>query len=294
MGLPQLPDYRRVLAASLEEDIGIGDVTTLATVPAEATTVGLMVAREDLVLAGGVVAESAFRECSPDLRFELRFSDGEEVKAEEVILRVQGNARAILTAERVALNWVQRLSGIATLTREYVRAVRGNATKILDTRKTTPGLRALEKYAVTCGGGHNHRMGLYDQALIKDNHLAVLRDARPNAIAAAIGRIRQDAPGVRVEVEADTLEQVAQAADAGADIILLDNLSLEDLRLAVELVGGRALLEASGGVQLASVADIARTGVDHISVGALTHSARAMDIALDSEQSLEDHHGRRS
>jgi nicotinate-nucleotide pyrophosphorylase (carboxylating) len=187
----------------------------------------------------------------------------------------------LLTAERVALNFVQRLSGVATLTAQFVEAIRGTGAAILDTRKTTPGWRELEKYAVRCGGGQNHRFGLWDMVLIKDNHLAALRDAQPNAIAAAVQRAREKFPALKVEVEADTLEQVRQAFNAGADIILLDNMSLEELRESVRVVGGRAKTEASGGVNLHTVRGIAETGVDYISVGAITHSARAVDIGLD-------------
>ena len=196
---------------------------------------------------------------------------------------ISGEARAILTAERVALNFVQRLSGIATLTAQFVDAVKGTGAKILDTRKTTPGLRLLEKYAVACGGGQNHRIGLFDLVLIKDNHLVALRDEAPNAIAAAVQRARKRYPKLKIEVEADHPEQVDQAVAAGADNVLLDNMSLKTMRAIVKRVKGRAKLEASGGVNLKTVRGIAETGVDFISVGALTHSARAMDIALDFE-----------
>jgi nicotinate-nucleotide pyrophosphorylase (carboxylating) len=189
----------------------------------------------------------------------------------------------MLSAERVALNFVQRLSGVATLTRHFVEAVEGTQAKILDTRKTTPGWRRLEKYAVQCGGGQNHRFGLFDMVLIKDNHLAALRDELPNPIEVAVQRARLRYPQLKVEVEADSLEQVEQGVSAGADIILLDNMTLEQLRAAVTQVKGRAQTEASGGVNLAGVRAIAETGVDFISAGALTHSARAVDIALDFE-----------
>jgi nicotinate-nucleotide pyrophosphorylase (carboxylating) len=198
-------------------------------------------------------------------------------------MEVNGPAAAILTAERVALNFVQRLSGIATLTRQFVEAVAGTKTRILDTRKTTPGLRVLEKYAVACGGGVNHRAGLFDAVLIKDNHLATMRNELPNPVAAAVQRAVAECPGRQVEVEVDTLEQVDQALAAGADVILLDNMNLVQLRLAVQKIKGRAQTEASGGVTLATVRQIAETGVDTISVGALTHSARAVDVALDFE-----------
>jgi nicotinate-nucleotide pyrophosphorylase (carboxylating) len=196
---------------------------------------------------------------------------------------VSGSARGILTAERVALNFVQRLSGIATLTAQFVEAVKGMETRILDTRKTTPGWRRLEKYAVACGGGTNHRFGLFDMVLIKDNHLAALKLASPNPIAAAVRQARLLYPQLEVEVEADTLDQVEQAVEAGADIVLLDNMTLVQLRLAVQKCRGRLKTEASGGVTLATVRSIAETGVDFISVGALTHSARAVDIGLDFE-----------
>jgi nicotinate-nucleotide pyrophosphorylase (carboxylating) len=189
-----------------------------------------------------------------------------------------------LTAERVALNFVQRLSGVATLTSQFAEAVRGTNVQILDTRKTTPGWRRFEKYAVTCGGGKNHRFGLADMILIKDNHLATLRNEKPNAIAAAVARAREKFPKLKIEVEADALQQVEQAVNAGADFILLDNMDVKQLRAAVKIVNGRAKTEASGGVNLKTVRAIAETGVDFISVGALTHSARAVDIGLDFEE----------
>jgi nicotinate-nucleotide pyrophosphorylase (carboxylating) len=209
--------------------------------------------------------------------------DGQRVKGDDILLKIAGPAQAILSAERVALNFVQRLSGIATLTAQFVDAVNDTPAQILDTRKTTPGWRRFEKYAVACGGGRNHRSGLFDLVLIKDNHLVALKNESPNAIAAAIRRAREKYPQLKVEVEADTLDQAGQAADAGADIILLDNMNPVQLRLAVQKVKGRAKTEASGGVNLGNVQTIAKTGVDFISVGALTHSARAVDIGLDFE-----------
>jgi nicotinate-nucleotide pyrophosphorylase (carboxylating) len=217
------------------------------------------------------------------IKIEIIAQDGQYVAAGKTLLKISGPARAILSAERVALNFVQRLSGIATLTAQFVEAVRGTSAQILDTRKTTPGWRRFEKYAVACGGGKNHRIGLFDMILIKDNHLAALKHEKPNAIAAAIQRARKKFPKLKIEVEADTLEQAAQAADAGADIILLDNMDLKQLRSAVKIIAGRAKTEASGGVNLKTVRAIAETGVDFISVGALTHSARAVDIGLDFE-----------
>ena len=274
-------EIRRAVKAALVEDIGHGDVTTLATVPKSAQAAAVMRARESLVVAGVAFAERAFRELSRSLKIKTSVRDGQRVEVGDVLLEVSGSAQAILGAERVALNFVQRLSGVATLTAQYVAAIRGTKAQILDTRKTTPGWRLFEKYAVACGGGQNHRMGLHDMVLIKDNHLAALREVKPNAVAAAVARARAKFPKLLVEVEADTLVQVAQAADAGADIILLDNMSPSRLWQAVHMIAGRALTEASGGVTLKTVPAIARSGVDYISVGAITHSARAVDIGLD-------------
>ncbi|MGO9003918.1 MAG: carboxylating nicotinate-nucleotide diphosphorylase [Limisphaerales bacterium] len=276
-------EIRQAVQAALAEDIGSGDATTLATVPETATARAVMRAREPLVVAGLDFAEVAFHELSAAAKVERLAKDGQHVNGGDILLKISGPARAILTAERVALNFVQRLSGVATLTAQFVDAIKDTPAQILDTRKTTPGWRRFEKYAVTCGGGHNHRLGLFDLVLIKDNHLAALRDAQPNAIAAAVRRAREKFPDLKVEVEADTLEQAEQAAAAGADIILLDNMNPVQLRLAVQKVKGRAKTEASGGVNLAGVQTIAKTGVDFISIGALTHSARAVDIGLDFE-----------
>jgi nicotinate-nucleotide pyrophosphorylase (carboxylating) len=292
-------EIQRAVRAALAEDIGNGDATTLATVPETAIAGAVMRARESLVVAGLDFAVAAF--CEVNRRDELCESqksgtrvtrpseihikccvrDGRRVKAGATLLKISGPARAILSAERVALNFVQRLSGVATATAQFVDAVKDTHAQILDTRKTTPGWRRFEKYAVACGGGKNHRFGLDDMILIKDNHLAALRNEKPNAVAAAIQRAHKQFPKLKVEVEADTLEQVAQAADAGADIILLDNMTLAQLRRAVKIVKGRAKTEASGGVNLKTVRAIAKTGVDFISVGALTHSACAVDIGLD-------------
>lgn len=277
-------EIRQAVQNALAEDIGSGDVTTLATVPESAAVQAAMRAREPLVVAGLAFAEAAFTELSPAVKIERLARDGQPVKGDEILLRVSGPARAILTAERVALNFIQRLSGIATFTAQFVEAVKGTHAQILDTRKTTPGWRRFEKYAVTCGGGKNLRLGLFDMILIKDNHLVALQNEQPNPIAAAVARAREKYPELKVEVEADTLEQAEQAADAGADIILLDNMNLIQLRLAVQKIKGRAQTEASGGVNLANIRAVAGTGVDFISVGALTHSARAMDIGLDFEE----------
>jgi nicotinate-nucleotide pyrophosphorylase (carboxylating) len=279
-----IAEVRQAVQFALTEDIGSGDVTTLATVPEAATATAVLRAREPLVVAGLAFAEAAFLELSAAVHIERLARDGQPLKTDDVLLRLSGPARPILSAERVALNFVQRLSGIATLTAQFVDAAKGTPAQILDTRKTTPGWRRFEKYAVTCGGGKNHRLGLSDMILIKDNHLAALRDEKPNAIVAAVARAREKYPRLKIEVEADTLEQAEQAAEAGADIILLDNLNLIQLRLAVQKIKGRAQAEASGGVNPANVRAIAGSGVNFISVGALTHSARAVDIGLDFEE----------
>jgi nicotinate-nucleotide pyrophosphorylase (carboxylating) len=279
---PAAPDPQAValvIATGLREDLGSGDVTTQGLVPAA------LVGRADLLLkapgvvAGVDVAGSVFRTLAPELLFEQVLADGTRVDDADrpvVLARLEGPMRVILSGERLALNLLGRLCGIATLTRRYVDAVAGTGAVILDTRKTTPGLRALEKYAVRCGGGTNHRLGLYDAILIKDNHLRAAGGVGP-AVAAA--RVAQ--PGMPVEVEAETLDEVAEALRAGADRILLDNMPPPMLRQAVQLVAGRRPLEASGGVSLATVRAIAETGVDFISVGALTHSAVALDVSLE-------------
>jgi len=274
-------EVRKFVRMALDEDSRLGDATTLATVPPDARCRATMIVREAAVISGLDLAVAAFRELHPQAKINLRCADGQHTETRTVLMEIDGRAQALLTAERIALNFTQRLSGIATLTSKFVEAIKGTNARILDTRKTTPGLRRLEKYAVLCGGGQNHRFGLSDMILIKDNHLAALRDAKPNPIAAAVERARQQYPKLAVEVETDTLGQVSQAKDAGADFILLDNMDTEDLRRAVELVAGQAKTEASGGVTLGTVRPIAETGVDFISVGALTHSARAIDIGLD-------------
>jgi nicotinate-nucleotide pyrophosphorylase (carboxylating) len=277
-------EIRVAVKAALAEDIGGGDVTTLATVPKSLAFITVLRAREPLVVAGLDFAKAAFHRLSWSVKIENLVHDGTHVARGENLLRISGSARAILSAERVALNFVQHLSGIATLTAQFVAAVKGTRAQILDTRKTTPGWRRFEKYAVACGGGRNHRIGLFDMVLIKDNHLAALQNEKPNAVAAAIRQARKKYPKLKIEVEADTLEQVAQAADAGADIILLDNMTVEQMRQAVKIAKSHAKTEASGGVNLDTVRAIAGSGVDFISVGALTHSARAVDIGLDFEE----------
>jgi nicotinate-nucleotide pyrophosphorylase (carboxylating) len=274
-------DYLPIVDVALAEDVGTGDMTTRATVSPECIGAVVMVAREDLVMCGLQAAVAVFGRLSSEVSSTALVTDGQKAMAGQALLRLEGPVAPMLTGERVALNLVQRLSGVATLTRQFVEAVRDTTAVILDTRKTTPGLRRLEKYAVRCGGGQNHRHGLYDAILIKDNHLAALRGQEPDPVTAAVERTRRLFPGFLIEIEADTQEQVELAVAAGADVILLDNMSPIQLRLAVQQVRGRARTEASGGVNLANVRAIAETGVDFISVGAVTHSARAMDIGLD-------------
>lgn len=270
---------RDLVRAALREDIGSGDVTTESVVPPQAMGRATMVVKAPGVIAGLEVAAATFRELDGRTVFTARCEDGTEVAPGTSVAEVHGPVRALLTGERVALNFVQRLSGIATQTRAYVQAVAGTSARIVDTRKTTPGLRVLEKYAVRVGGGFNHRFGLYDAVLIKDNHIVAA-----GGIAAAVQRARAAIPHtMKVEVEAETLEQVEEALAAGADIILLDNMAPPLLRQAVARIGGRTLTEASGGVTLENVAEIAAAGVDLISVGALTHSVKALDVSLELE-----------
>lgn len=274
-------EIERAVALALREDIGSGDVTTTALVPADARAAADMIAREDLVLAGLPLAAAAFRHLDPEIVAQAAAADGQQVPAGAAVLRVSGLARPLLTAERVALNFVQRLSGIATLTARFVAKVKGTRAQILDTRKTTPGWRRLEKYAVACGGGINHRLGLFDRVLIKDNHLAVLRQETPLPAGEAVRRARAHCPHLLVELEIDSLAELEAALAAGPDRILLDNFGVTDLREAVGRAAGRVPLEASGGVTLETVRAIAETGVDFISIGALTHSARSVDLGLD-------------
>lgn len=276
------PDLiREVVARALAEDVGAGDLTTLAAVPADARAEAAIVFREAGVVCGLPVARAVFAAVDPALALRVALPEGARAEAGAVAAMVAGPARGILTGERVALNLLQRMSGVATMAARYVEAVAGTGARILDTRKTTPGLRALEKYAVRVGGATNHRFGLYDGVMLKDNHLAILA-ARGVGLAEAVRRARAAVgPMVRVEVEVESVGQAAEAAEAGADMILLDNMPPEQLRAAVAAVAGRALTEASGGITLSTIRAVAEAGVDFISVGALTHSARALDIGLD-------------
>ena len=268
------------IAAALKEDIGDGDVTTDFFVPETLHAIGRVIVREKAVVAGTGAAAEVFRQVDPSSDIEITCRDGDDAQAGDVIIEVRGLARSILKAERVALNFLQRLCGIATLTREFVNAIGNDSAKILDTRKTTPGLRALEKAAVVAGGGVNHRFGLYDMVLVKDNHLAALDGL--SSVADRIHRLRQERPNMRIEVEADDLEQVRTFVDVdGIDVILLDNMAPAQIREAVALRRNNIKFEASGGMTLKNVKRVAATGVDFISIGALTNAARAIDIGLE-------------
>ncbi|MFJ7289981.1 carboxylating nicotinate-nucleotide diphosphorylase [Curtobacterium sp. NPDC098951] len=277
---------RRVIDTALEEDAPWGDVTSETLIPADATATATLAAREPGVLSGGDVFVQVMHAVDPTIDAVLHAPDGSRFAAGDVLATVTGPARSVLRAERVALNLAQRMSGIATATATFVAAVAGTRARIVDTRKTTPGLRALERYAVRCGGGHNHRTSLSDAVLAKDNHLAVLLAGGigiQDAIATARERLGHT---VHLEVEVDRIDQIEPVVAAGVDTIMLDNFTTDQLRDGIAVVAGRALVEASGGVSLDTVAAIAATGVDVISVGALTHSARALDLGLDIDVSV--------
>jgi nicotinate-nucleotide pyrophosphorylase (carboxylating) len=280
--LPALPvqAVESAVRAALLEDLGrAGDITTQATIPASARATAVIAAREAGVISGLALAKEAFRQTDPAVSFIPCLEDGARAPAGATIARIEGPARGILSAERVALNFLGRLSGVATLTSCYVEKISHTGAKVCDTRKTTPLLRAFEKYAVRCGGGANHRFGLDDAVLIKDNHIAVAGGvtAALRAAKAFVGHL------VKIEIEVDTLDQLREVLNEGADVVLLDNMPPEMLREAVTLIGGRMVAEASGGVTLDAIAAIAETGVDLISIGALTHSARVLDLGLDIE-----------
>jgi nicotinate-nucleotide pyrophosphorylase (carboxylating) len=267
----------KLLQLALAEDIGSGDVTTLSTIPADLKGRAVVFGREPFVLSGAKPFRRIFELLDPEIKVECLFPDGEQIAPDTPVFRVEGRVATLLSGERTALNFVQRLSGIATMTRKMVEAMGGARSQLLDTRKTTPLWRSLEKEAVRHGGGKNHRFGLCDGVLIKDNHVAAA-----GGVKEAVRRARQYAPHtLRVEVEVETIEELREALAAGADIVLLDNFSLDKLKEAVALASGRVLLEASGGVSLETVAAIAKTGVDFISCGALTHSARAIDLTME-------------
>jgi len=271
------PAVRRLVAAALEEDVGRGDVTTEATIDRDAEAVGTVVSREPVVFAGGELVRVVLAEARVSATSVARVEDGMAVGSDAALCEIRGPARDVLVLERVILNFLQRLCGVATLTRRYVEAVAGTRARIVDTRKTIPGWRLLDKYAVTAGGGSNHRFGLDDGILIKDNHIVAC-----GGISRAIERARRGAPHLlSIEVECETMAEVDEAVAARADVILLDNMRPADLREAVRRIAGRALVEASGGITLESVGEVAEAGVDLISVGALTHSAPAVDLSME-------------
>jgi nicotinate-nucleotide pyrophosphorylase (carboxylating) len=271
-----LPLIDRIIECALEEDLGAGDITTSATVDPSAKGEARLLAKEEILLAGIEIFSRVLYRLDPEITVDYTYHDGDIVPSGREIGTVRGSMRGILSGERTALNFLQHLSGIATLTRLYVEKTNPAKVRIVDTRKTTPGLRVLEKYAVRIGGGFNHRFGLFDGILIKDNHIVAA-----GSISKAVAKINANAPHtLRIEVEVEDVEGLKEAINAGADAVLLDNMSLEEMRNAVSIAGGRVLLEASGGVTLESIEEIAKTGVDMISVGALTHSARSVDISL--------------
>lgn len=273
----------KIIDSALAEDLGSGDLTTELLIPSELRGRASIVVRGEGVLAGIGVAAEVFRRVDPLVQFRGLVSDGSKVHPGDVAATIEGSAASILKAERTALNFLQHLSGIATETARYVEAVSGLGTKIYDTRKTIPGLRPLEKYAVRVGGGYNHRQSLGDGILIKDNHLAALR-SQGIGLREVVEKARRAAPHtLNIEVEVQNIEEARQALDAGAETIMVDNMNLEDMRYVVQLCQGRALIEASGGITLENVRAVAETGVDLISIGALTHSARALDIGLELE-----------
>ena len=263
------------IRAALHEDVGTGDVTTNSIVTPETDAIARILAKQDGVVSGLAIAQAVFLMLDGGMCFSLNVSEGAEVKSEQLLMELKGSARAVLTGERTALNFLGRMSGTATLTRKFVEAIAGTRAVILDTRKTAPGLRALDKLAVRHGGGHNHRLGLYDMVLVKDNHIDCA-----GSLSAAIERVNASGNGLEIEIEAKDIREVQEALDLGVKRILLDNMTLAELSQAVAINNGRAKLEASGNVTLSNVREIAETGVDFISVGALTHSAKAFDVSL--------------
>ncbi|RFB31410.1 carboxylating nicotinate-nucleotide diphosphorylase [Brevibacillus sp. VP] len=273
-------DLQRKIEEWLFEDVGHGDITTMTTIPADEKGTGILYAKEPGMIAGLDIAEQVFHTVDHELDFQRLVPEGSQVQKGDVIAEVTGSVQAILTGERLALNLLQRLSGIATRTQLFVREISHTQARVVDTRKTTPGLRLLEKYAVRVGGGHNHRFALYDAVMIKDNH-----SKGAGGIKEAVRKAREAIPHtMKIEVEAESLKQVHEALEAGADIIMLDNMSCDMMREAVQIIQGKAIIEASGGVTLETVRAIAETGVDVISVGGLTHSVTALDISLDLNQ----------
>ncbi len=278
---PPRSHIRQIVQTALEEDLGFGDLTSSALLSPDMIAKAQIMAKQAMVVAGMTVAEEVFHQIDDTLTVKFHQRDGDWVGANTRILTITGNAQSLLQAERVALNFIQRLSGISTITHQFCHAVHNHSVKIADTRKTTPGLRALEKWAVRLGGGVNHRFSLHDGVLIKDNHLMVL-SAHKMSLSQACRLARQQAPhGLRISVEVETMAQVRQALQGKADVILLDNMSPQKIQQAVEIIKGQALVEVSGGITMRNIRDMAKTGVDIISIGALTHSAPAMDLSMD-------------
>ena len=279
---------RNLARQALVEDIGSSDVTTEALISDELEVTGYLYTREDCIIAGLPVFREVFKELNPSLEVQFKLEDGQECQAGSMIAHVSGPAKPILSGERTALNFIQRLSGIATLTNIYVKALGDSPTRILDTRKTTPGLRLLEKYAVTMGGGTNHRMGLYDRIMIKDNHLFLASHMGHGGILGSVQLCRQKYPELEIEVEVDTLDQLGKALEAGVDYILLDNMSTAEMSKAVKLRDAKysqTLIEASGGITLARIPEIAEIGLDYISIGAITHSFTSINMGIDFHES---------
>jgi nicotinate-nucleotide pyrophosphorylase (carboxylating) len=281
MGLPNTPQVKKVITQAIAEDLSQGDVTTEALIPKTQQGKASIVVKANGILAGVEVAKQVLLKVDPELKIAILIEDGTEVKPGDIVAKIEGRVVSILKAERVASNFLQHLSGIASETGHYVQAVKGLPVQITDTRKTTPCLRTLGKYAVRVGGGKNHRMNLGDGILIKDNHLAALHHQGLSIKEIVIKARQKASPELKIEVEVKTTQEAVEAVEAGADIIMLDNMGLEDMRQAVQLIKGRALIEASGGITLDRVRAVAETGVDLISIGALTHSAKALDISLE-------------
>jgi nicotinate-nucleotide pyrophosphorylase (carboxylating) len=281
--LPKLDSkrFKILIDLALEEDIGTGDATSVSVIPKNLIAEAVLICKEDCVCAGLPVAEAVFKTINRNIKFTPKIREGQRCRKNTVMAVVHGNARSLLTAERTVLNFFQRLCGVATISAKFAAAAKGTKTEILDTRKTTPGWRNLEKYAVAVGGASNHRIGLYDRIMIKDNHRELAGLEGAGGISRSVEKARRAYPKLEIEVEADNLEEVREAAEAGADYILLDNMSNQTMAKAIEINAGRAKLEASGGITLDRIPSIAKLGLDYISAGALTHSAKSIDISMD-------------
>ncbi|MDA3798518.1 MAG: carboxylating nicotinate-nucleotide diphosphorylase [Kiritimatiellae bacterium] len=285
MNLPNITDdkvVKNIITLALEEDLGtVGDTTTLSLVPENATASAVIIAKESCVVSGVDVAKEVFEAVNPDINIEVVLPDGSEAEVGNIIMKICGSARTILTGERTALNFMQRMSGIASMAREFKKTIKNDKVMILDTRKTTPALRVFEKYAVLCGGGTNHRMGLYDRIMIKDNHRKLWNEEYADQLDLAVLEARKKFPGIAIEVEVETFEELKSALKAKPQWILLDNMSPEMMVECVAINNGVSLLEASGGITLKNVYEVAQSGVDAISLGCLTHSAPSVDLSLE-------------